>query len=51
MQMIENHFSKNYYRYDFDDICKLTKVIGYNYLKSSEILNLIEDNLKIRICS
>jgi hypothetical protein len=47
--MIKQHFSKHYYRYSFDDLCRLVKLIGYNHQKNDEFLSIIEDTIKIRV--
>lgn len=49
MQMIQNHFTKSFYLYEFDTLCRLVKIIGYNHLKNTEIIELVEDSIKVRL--
>jgi hypothetical protein len=47
--MIKTHFAKHYFKYNFEELCSLVKLIGYNHQKNDEFLSMIEDSLKIRI--
>ena len=49
VQMMKNHFAKHYFKYNFEELCRLVKLIGYNHQKNDEFLSMIEDSLKIRI--
>ena len=49
--MIKTHFAKHYFKYNFEELCRLVKLIGYNHQKNDEFLSMIEDSLKIRIDS
>lgn len=49
VSMLETHFNKNYYNYEIDTMCRLVKLIGYNYNRSDDMFTLIEDSMKIRL--
>jgi hypothetical protein len=49
MQMINSHFEKFYYNYDFSQLCSLIKLVGYNHIKSLPTLSLFEDCVKVHI--
>ncbi len=49
MQMINAHFEKFYYNYEFSQLCSLIKLVGYNHIKNLPTLNLIEDCVKVHI--
>jgi hypothetical protein len=31
IQMIKGHFAKNYFKYNFEELCRMVKLIGYNH--------------------
>ena len=49
MGQIESTFTANYVQYDVQQMCRIVNLAGNNFLKSDDLLALIEDSLKLRL--
>jgi len=47
-RQIQDHYKKNFHSYSVKTICRLVKLMGYNFTKSEEFFSLIEDTLTIQ---